>query len=209
MNVLVIAAHPDDETIGGGGTFCKHTARGDRVTAVFLTSGELGLKQLPRETAWQVRESEAKRAAAILGIIHLEFFHLPDWTLRDHIHRGARLLRTVLQRETPQMVYLPHPCDGHPDHQAALPMLRTAVREGRLPKPELRGYEVWTPLPEHDHVEDITDVMPRKLRALRAHRSQLEEFDYVRAVRGLNEFRGELAGKSQYAEVFQTLKWKT
>ncbi|HKS36978.1 MAG TPA: hypothetical protein VJW76_07305, partial [Verrucomicrobiae bacterium] len=67
------------------------------------------------------------------------------------------------------------------------------------------AYEVWTPLLDYDHVEDITAVMPRKLRALRAHRSQLKEFDYVRAVSGLNAFRGELSARCRYAEVFQTL----
>jgi LmbE family N-acetylglucosaminyl deacetylase len=69
----------------------------------------------------------------------------------------------------------------------------------------VRAYEVWTPLVAHDHIEDITRVMPRKLRALRAHGSQLGEFNYERAVRGLNTFRGELAAKCRYAEVFQTV----
>jgi LmbE family N-acetylglucosaminyl deacetylase len=63
-------------------------------------------------------------------------------------------------------------------------------------------------LAEHDHVEDITAVMAFKLRALRAHRSQLSEFDYERAVKGLNQFRGALAAKCGYAEVFQTLQVK-
>ncbi|MDB6018586.1 MAG: uncharacterized protein JWR19_3075 [Pedosphaera sp.] len=208
MNILVIAPHPDDEAIGCGGTICKHTARGDRVTVAFLTSGELGLKRLPREKAWNIREAEARSAAKILRITHAEFLRLPDWTAGTYVKEGARLLTPILKREKPGIIYAPHPCEWHPDHQAALPMLRAALRKSDFAPAELRGYEVWTPMVEHDHVENISEVMPRKLRALRAHRSQLEEFDYERAVRGLNQFRGELAGKCRYAEVFQTLSLK-
>jgi len=205
MNVLVIAPHPDDETIGCGGALCRHVAKGDRVTVAFLTSGELGLKYLPPRKAWKIREAEARTAARRLGIARLEFFRLPDWTVRDHIRKGARLLQPILKAERPGMVYLPHADDWHPDHQAALPLLRMALRRIRLPTLELRAYEVWTPLGEFDHVEDISRVMPRKRRALRAHRSQYSEFDYERAVCGLNQFRGALAAKRPYAEVFQTI----
>jgi N-acetylglucosamine malate deacetylase 1 len=208
MNVLVIAPHPDDETIGCGGALCHRKAAGDRVTAVFLTSGELGLKHLSPAKAWSVREAEAKAAGRILGIARLEFLRLPDWTVGEHVQRGARLLLPILKAERPEMVYLPHPGDWHPDHQAALPLLRACLRQLRLPKVKLRTYEIWTPLGEFDHVEDISREMPRKLRALRAHRSQLNEFDYERAVRGLNQFRGALAAKCRYAEVFGTLEIK-
>ena len=208
INVLVIAPHPDDEVLGCGGTICRHTARGDRVAVVFLTSGELGMKQLPREKAWKIRESEARAAAKILKITVLDFLRLPDWTAGEHIEKGARGLRSVLQRNKPQVIYLPHANDWHPDHQAALPIVRNALHGARIPNSEFLGYEVWTPMAQYDHVEDITENMPRKLRALRAHRSQLTEFDYVRAVSGLNQFRGALAGKCRYAEVFQKLEVK-
>ena len=203
MNILVIAPHPDDETIGCGGALCRHAAKDDRVVAVFLTSGELGLKHLPREQAWAIREREAKAAAKILGLARVEFLRQADWTVGDHVAETARALRPILKREAPRLIYLPHPNEWHPDHRAALAVLRAALRGAKRLAPELRGYEVWTPLAEHDHVEDITAVMPRKLRALRAHRSQLSEFNYERAVRGLNQFRGELAAKCRYAEVFQ------
>jgi len=208
MNVLVIAPHPDDEALGCGGTVCKHSAGGDRVAAVFLTSGELGLKQLPRDRARQVRESEARTAARILGIERIEFLRLPDWQVGQHIKEGARLLRPILKRETPEVIYLPHPSDWHPDHQAAWLVLQAAWHGKSASPPRVLGYEVWTPLSAHDQVENVTKTMPRKIRALRAHRSQLDEFDYERAVRGLNQFRGELAGKCRYAEVFQVLSLK-
>lgn len=207
--MLVIAPHPDDEVIGCGGTLCLHARRGERVAAVFLTSGELGLKQLPREKAWATREAEARAAAKILGLTDLHFLRQPDWTLDQHRAAAARALRRVLRQEQPALVYLPHPEDGHPDHQAALPVLRAALKGTGLGTPELRAYEVWTPLARPEMVEDISAVMPTKLRALRAHASQLGgRFDYVRAVRSLNAFRGALVGKCRYAEAFQPLPLK-
>jgi LmbE family N-acetylglucosaminyl deacetylase len=208
MNVLVLAPHPDDETIGCGGALCFHAARVDRITTVFLTSGELGLKHLPRERAWAIREKEAKAAAKILGIGDLVFLRCSDWTLGEEVAKAARLLRPILKRKKPKLVYLPHPDDGHPDHQAALPILRTAFKGSGIALPGLRGYEVWTPLGQYDEVQDISSVMARKLKALRAHKSQLKEFDYVRAITGLNQYRGMLGARCEYAEVFKTLQFK-
>ncbi len=202
MNILVIAPHPDDETLGCGGAICHHVRRGDCVSAVFLTSGELGLKHLVREKAWAIREAEARKAAGILRLAGTFFLRCSDWMLSDQKEKAARRLRPVFKQTKPKLVYLPHPQDGHPDHQAALPILRAVLKGTRLSPPALRAYEIWTPLPLYDHVEDITSVMPRKLKALRAHKSQLCEFDYLRAITALNQYRGILAAKSQYAEVF-------
>jgi LmbE family N-acetylglucosaminyl deacetylase len=206
MNVLVIAPHPDDESIGCGGALCLHAQRGDRVTAVYLTSGELGLKHLPRHDAWLTREREAAQAAKILGIAKLFFLRLADWFVSDAVEKGAAKLRPILKRAKPDLVYLPHEHEWHPDHKAALPILRAALKDNRIAAPRLRAYEVWTPLTAHDHVDDISAVMPRKLRALRAHKSQLQEFDYVRAVSGLNQFRGALMARRPFAEVFQSIE---
>ena len=202
-NILVIAPHPDDESIGCGGTLCRHTARGDRVAAVFLTSGELGLEHLPREEAWRVREKEAETAAEVLGLADLTFLRRPDWYVGEGVDEAAALLRPVLAREAPQFIYLPHDREWHPDHRAALAVVRAACRDSGIPAPDLLTYEVWNPLSEHDQVTDITPVMSRKLRAVRCYRSQLAGFQYDRAVRGLNEYRGALAAQCRYAEVFR------
>lgn len=209
MNVLVIAPHPDDETIGPGGTICLHTERGDRVAVAFLTSGELGLTRLPREEAWRVREAEAEAAARILGIAALSFLRRPDWYVGDGVDEAAAALRPVLEREAPEVVYLPHDREWHPDHRAALAVVRSALRVGTGGGPVLRTYEVWTPLSEYDRVEDVTTVMARKLRAIRGYTSQLEAFRYDRAVRGLGQYRGALAAKCPYAEVFQHADWRS
>lgn len=203
MNVLVIAPHPDDESIGCGGTICLHTVRGDRVAAVFLSSGERGLRELAPENARRWREREAGEAAEILGINSTTFLRRPDGHVGDQIHTAAKALRPILARERPQLIYLAHERDTHPDHRASAPILQAALKGSGIPTPALLNYEVLTFLPEYDRLEDITPVMPRKLKAVRAHRSQIRKFRYDRAARALNEFRGTVARAGRYAEVFR------
>jgi LmbE family N-acetylglucosaminyl deacetylase len=203
--VLVVAPHPDDESIGCGGTICLHRQRGDSVHVVFLTSGELGLKDLPRDQAWQVRQAEAENAAGVLGVSSLTFLRLRDWFLAEQIAQAAIALRPLLQKQAPVRIYVPHARDGHPDHRAAAPIVRAALRELTGPVPAVLGYEVWTPLADFDHVEDISALMRQKLRAIRCYRSQLSQFRYDFAIRGLNRFRGAIAGRCRYAEVFSAI----
>ncbi len=203
LRILVVAPHPDDESIGCGGTIRLHFERGDRVAVVFLTSGELGLKHLPREEAWRVRECEAERASEILGIQALSFLRGPDWYLSERVEEAGAALVPVLQRESPEMIYLPHPGEWHPDHNACLPIVLAGLARVSIAAPRLLTYEIWTPLPEYDHGENITPVLRHKVRAIRAHRSQVEQLRYDRGVRGLNQYRGAIAWGCPYAEVFQ------
>jgi LmbE family N-acetylglucosaminyl deacetylase len=202
QTVLVIAPHPDDEAIGCGGAVCLHRRRGDAVHVVFLTSGELGLKDLPREEAWRVREGEAETAAGVLGVSGLTFLRLPDWFLGERMAEAAEVLRPVLRRTAPGLIYVPHAGEWHPDHRASIAILRQALPVSP-DLPALRAYEVWTPLGEYDDVEDITPVMRQKVQAVRCYASQTASFRYDRAVRGLNQYRGCLAARCRYAEVFQ------
>ncbi|WP_428939320.1 PIG-L deacetylase family protein [Fontivita pretiosa] len=206
MNVLVLAAHPDDEAIGCGGQIALHAQARDRVTVAFLTSGEFGLAPLPPQQARHIRESEARAAARLLGICQLDFLRLPDAYLSAHIEQAANQLAPLLELHRPDRIYLPHPDDGHPDHRCAIDVLRAALaRATSTPPPQLLGYEIWTALAGYDQVVDITAVMVRKLRAIRQYRSQLSQIRYDRAVRGLNQYRGIVAAKSRFAEVFALL----
>lgn len=204
MNILVLAPHPDDEAIGCGGTLRLHADRGDRITAVFLTSGELGLEHLPPEEAQRIRETEAAAAGEILGIARLEFLRLPDWFLGEHLPATATHLGAILRAETPARIYLPHPEDNHPDHRATLPALREALHTTGT-EAELFAYEVWTPLTRAEEIEDITMTMRAKLRAIRCYRSQLATFRYDRAARGLAQYRGALHARCPFAEAFELL----
>jgi LmbE family N-acetylglucosaminyl deacetylase len=198
MNVLALAPHPDDETIGCGGALRLHADKGDRVAVVFLTSGELGLKHLPKEEAWKIREDEARAAAKVLGIHEVTFLRCRDWELHDDVSLAVERLGPLVEHERPELIYLPHPLEWHPDHKA------TAIIAQQLKTDaELRGYEVWTPVAEHDNVIDISSVWERKVAALRCHASQLVTWPYERGMSGLAQFRGAMAGRCEFAEVFK------
>ena len=204
QSVLVIAPHPDDEAIGCGGTICLHRRRGDSVRAVFLTSGERGIEGASPESARATREAEAQEAGKILRLNGMAFLGLPDLAVQEQIEPGARLLRTVLDSQPPDLIYLPHPDDNHPDHQSALPLVRAALAgQSAGNPPELRLYEVWSAMAVYDWAEDIGPFIRRKLRAIRCYRSQLQHFRYDWGVQGLNRYRGCFAARCRYAEVFR------
>jgi LmbE family N-acetylglucosaminyl deacetylase len=201
MKTLVIAPHPDDETIGCGGTLALGSRRGDSATVAFLTSGELGLEELPPQDARAIREGEAEAAASILGITSLSFLRHPDWYLEQNQVGVASDLARIVDKERPDTVLVPHPEEWHPDHAVAAGIVSAALQLAGA-TPTLGYYEVWTPLTRFDWVEDVSSVMTTKLSALAAYRSQLAKFRYDDAVEGLDRFRGALAARCRYAEVF-------
>jgi N-acetylglucosamine malate deacetylase 1 len=205
--VLVLSPHPDDETIGCGGSLRRHRRAGDDVHVVFLTSGEQGGHGRSPEETIALREREARAAARVLGIRHLEFWHLPDGALRTTVP-AIRRLRAVLLSLRPDVIYVPHPHESHPDHRAAYRLVRRALAHRRGGAPEVLMYEVWTPLQRLDAIVDISDDVDVKLRALRKYRSQCAVVGFDAAVKGLNRYRGELHSwpGGDYAEVFERLR---
>lgn len=203
--VLVLSPHPDDESIGCGGTLLRHLESGANIRVVFLTSGEAGGHGRQATETLRIREEEAKAAAAILGLTDLEFWRQPDGGLRA---TGAVVerLRETLEKFRPETVYVTHDREMHSDHRASARLLRQALKGTQL-KPRVLMYEVWTPIQKINEIVDISPYMETKLRAVRAYRSQCAEVGFVAAVRGLNRYRGELHSwpGGDYAEVFTLL----
>jgi LmbE family N-acetylglucosaminyl deacetylase len=203
--VLVLSPHPDDEAIGCGGTLCRHADAGDVVDVVVLTSGERGGHGRSEAQTLRLREREARKAAQILGIAGVEFWRQPDGALRASKAVVARL-RTVLARLSPEVVYVTHDQEAHPDHRAAARLLARALTRWRRPLPRVLMFEIWTPIQRIDAIVDISQYLPGKLRAIRAYRSQCAEVGFVEAARGLARYRGEMHSwpGGDYAEVFKT-----
>ncbi len=199
--VLVVCAHPDDEAVGCGGTLRRHSLAGDRITAVFLTSGERGGHDEDEDQHRRTREREARRAAAVLGIGTLQFWREPDGRLRAAAGL-ARRLTELIDTLRPGRIYMPHERDAHPDHRAAARLVARAV-EASVGQPVVRGFEIWTPLTRIEEMVDISEVIDDKRRAIRAYRSQCAVVGFEQAFLGLARYRGEMhTWPGPYAEVF-------
>ena len=183
--VLVLAAHPDDETAGCGGLLALLADRGATIEIAIATSGEgtIGSDQQPAEVARR-RESEARRAAEVLGARPPRFLSHPDGGLPDAVDALAADLRGLVADVEPDAILLPWFLDGHRDHQAIGHALERAGVDDDL---ELWGYETWTPLTANRLV-DISKVFERKERALAAYETAHLAFD-VSAMLGLNRYR--------------------
>jgi len=214
--ILVFAPHPDDEVIGCGGAIVLHQQQGDEVKVVFMTSGEAGSLSADASAVGRNREHEAKAASQSLGIGAPEFLRLPDGYLENSAENLKKLLK-VIRDQKPDVVYLPHPADGHRDHQVTHQLVTEAVsRAGGKAYGDLwtepwtvssvLGYEVWTPLSTFQLVIDITDVIDQKITALQQHSSQLTNVKYDEAAKSLSRFRGAMTQVGDYCECFEVIK---
>ena len=185
--VLVVAPHPDDETIGCGGALARHGAGGDEVRVLVVTSGEATAGGHGDVAA--TREDECRAACAVLGVGPPLFLRLPDGGVAG---ASTALVEAVREHGADcATVYAPSPLDPHRDHVAAI----VAVADAGLDATTF-GYEVWSPAPV-DVLLDVTAVLARKSEALRCYATALETVDYVRAMEGLAAYRsagGGMAG---------------
>jgi LmbE family N-acetylglucosaminyl deacetylase len=182
---------------------------GDEVRLLFLTSGENGGHGTPPGVTGPTREAEAHAAAEILGFSRIEFWRQPD----GHLQASANLisrLKALIKTWRPQLIYVTHPAEMHPDHRAAARLVRRCLAASdRGPAvPVVRMYEVWTPLQHMDEVVDIAVEMETKLAAIRAYASQCRVLRFDEAVLGLNRYRGEMHcwPGGDYAEIFQWMR---
>jgi LmbE family N-acetylglucosaminyl deacetylase/glycosyltransferase involved in cell wall biosynthesis len=198
--VLVLAPHPDDESLGCGGALILHARHHDPVKVVVLTDGAAGDagNRYRRDEYIALRQREAREACDVLGIADLEFWSFPDGELTPDGAPLDRLVR-LLDGYQPTLVYAPSPLEFHPDHRATAALLWRALQ--RVPPPgEVAFFEYNRPLHVNTLI-DITPVIEQKTRACDAYRSQLANYPYTDCAVGLNRYRAlTVSAVSRYAE---------
>jgi LmbE family N-acetylglucosaminyl deacetylase len=211
--VLVVAAHPDDEVLGMGGTIAVHTDRGDVVRVLVVTDGSS--TQYPGDAETRTRkEEEAMRAAAELGVEDYVHLDLPDMRLDTLAHVEVnRVVEEQVRGLGAQVVYTVQP-DVNLDHRVLFDSVAVATRP--VPGQSVRrlltyapsSSTEWTPAAVNWFVPnwfvDVTATIERKIAAFAHYETERREFPHPRSERAIRSTAAHHGASSgcEYAEPF-------
>lgn len=223
MRILVIAAHPDDEVLGCGGTIARMAAEGEEVHIQIL--GEGGTSRCPDRleadnAVVQDLRVCAAQAAAELGASEVTVHDLPDNRFDTvPLLDVVRLVETRLAELLPDVVYTHHAGDLNIDHQitnravltATRPCAAKCVREVlafEVPSSTEWGFQRLEPVFRPNVFADISSYVEAKMRAVAAYHTEMRCYPHPRSERGIRaqaERWGTVAGL-QGAEAFELLR---
>jgi len=206
--VLVIAVHPDDETLGCGGTILKHKREGDVVGCMFVTSGNDHQKKL-------INEVVNKYSFDFTECLNKEEIILDDLSLTELIPAFSNIINEF----KPSVLYVPNRSDSHSDHKKVWTAITACIKSFRYPFIKrvlmcevISETDVGPSLAENSFVPnvfvDITKYRDKKMEILNLYESELLEDPHTRsisAVEALQRYRGSQVSV-QYAEAFMLIK---
>jgi LmbE family N-acetylglucosaminyl deacetylase len=217
QKVLVVAVHPDDETLGCGGTLLKHKEQGDEVHWMIVTAMAVECGFTPEAVASRAREIAT--VAQMYGFDSVHQLGFPATRLDEvPISQLVASMCKVFQSVQPNQVYLPFQHDVHSDHQHAFAAAYSCTKSFRYPS--VRKVMMIETLSETDFAQsasggfvpnlfvDVSDSFDRKMEILRVYESELRPHPFPRSEEGINALatlRGAAAG-CKYAESFMMLK---
>ncbi|MBI08031.1 MAG: GlcNAc-PI de-N-acetylase [Rhodospirillaceae bacterium] len=216
MNILVVAAHPDDEVLGCGGTIRRHADAGDTVDILCVCDGVSARRGSANSDALVERRMAAKQAANILGAQEPKFLDFPDNRLDEiPLLDIVREIEATIEGLQPKIVYTHFVGDLNIDHTIVSRAVLTACRPlkgsniERILNFEIPSSTEWaSPQPFNSFTPqyfiDIDHQLEAKLAAIRAYEMEIREFPHprsVQAIKALAHWRGATAGLSA-AEAF-------
>jgi len=219
--ILVVAAHPDDEVLGCGGTLARHATAGDDVHVLIVTEGATSRDDM-RDPTGRGDEMRALRAAAAaaahaLSIQAPRFGGLPDNRLDSlPLLDVVKLVERVVAEVGPEIVYTHCGVDLNIDHQRVSQAVLTACRPQpgatvrRILAYETQSSTEWSAsgVFRPTVYVDIAAYLPAKMRALQAYAAEMRAFPHARsleAIEALARWRGASAGMMA-AEAFELMR---
>lgn len=180
LDILAIAAHPDDVEITCGGLLIKMAKKGRAVGVLDLTRGEAGTHGDETD-----RASEAAEAARIMGLTWRANLGLTDAAV-EYVQENKLKIAQVIRDTKAEMVILPHWEQRHPDHLACtrlgydasfLAGLKKVPLEGEPNRPRKVIYVSYYRNFDYSFMVDISDEMEQKCQAVSAYKSQFPTFE--------------------------------
>lgn len=212
--VLIVAVHPDDETLGCGGTLLKHKANGDEIHWLICTQAD------PNSDFYQVREQEIETVSKMYGFntlhnLQLNTMQVDAYSMSELVSKISEIINKV----KPNILYLPFKGDVHSDHRKIFEATYSCTKSFRYPfikkiyMVETLSETEFAPSINEDNFipnvfVDISEFMDKKIEIMNVFKSELAEHPFPRSernLRALATFRGATSG-CEYAESFMLLK---
>ena len=217
MKILVISPHPDDETLGCGGTILKHKNMGDKVHWLIITNVDV-------ENGWDrdivdKRQKEIDTVAEMYGFKKTFKLNYPTAKLDIiPIQEIIKSMSGIILEIEPEIIYLPNRSDVHTDHQITFKATYSCTKNFRYPfirkilmYETLSETEFSPSLQENSFIPnvfvDITKYFNEKLEIFKIYKSEVMEGQSPRSlkvIKAFNKYRGSRIGK-KYAESFQLI----
>lgn len=213
-NVLVVAVHPDDETLGCGGTLLKHKANGDAIHWLICTETN------KENDFYKTRSKEISTVSKLYDFDSVHFLGLRTMQVDEYFMSDlVQKLSGVINKIKPDVIYLPFKGDVHSDHRKIFEVAYSCTKSFRYPfikkilMIETLSETEFAPSTKEDAFipnvyVDISEYFDKKLEIINVYKSELAEHPFPRSLKNLSALatlRGATAG-CEYAESFVLLK---
>jgi N-acetylglucosamine malate deacetylase 1 len=203
MVILVLAAHPDDEVLGCGGTIAKYAKEGEDIISVIFSDGD----PIKKDKEFIIkRRKESIAASKILGVRDTVFLGLPDNPFNHNISskKIKDRIRKIIIKLKPRLIFTHSPDDPHPAH-VAISKLATEINSET--KAEIYMFAIGSPFKFKQREKprmyiDISDTFSIKRKALQQFHSQEHYLIYFKFVSYVTNKIAGLHSRHKYAEVF-------
>lgn len=214
--ILVICAHPDDESLGLGGTLCSHVKKGDKINLLIFTDGESARGK--SKSKIKIRQNQAKKAGKELGIKKIKFLNYKDQQLDIiPVKDLSKKIEDEIKEFSPNIIYTHYWEDVNQDHRRIYEATLIACRP--VPKSSIKEilcYETpssteWgNPLKNNQPnvFVNIEKFINKKIKAVENYSDEIKPFPHPRSKKSIINramFWGSTVGIN-YAEVFYTIR---
>ena len=212
--ILVVAVHPDDETLGCGGTLLKHKKSGAKIHWLICTQTN------QKEKFYNIRKKEIEKVSALYDFdsvinLKLKTMKVDEYSMSDLIVKISKVINEI----QPNIIYLPFKGDVHSDHRKIFEASYSCTKSFRYPfikkiyMMETLSETEFTPSTKEDSFIpnvfiDISNFIDKKLEIMKIFKSEMNEHPFprsIRSIKALSTLRGSTAG-CEYAESFILLK---